>query len=84
MRRLAAAILAFGLIGSAALASAADIEGKVRSVDASARTFVLDDGTELSLADGVQADKLKDGANVKASYEDRDGKKVVTSIEVSE
>ena len=28
-------------------------------------------------------DMLKEGASVKASYEERDGKKVATSVEVS-
>jgi Protein of unknown function (DUF1344) len=65
-------------------AFAADVEGKIQSVDTSDRVIVLDNGDKLWIADGVAMDKLKEGANVKASYEQRDGKNVVTGIEVSE
>jgi len=53
-------------------------------VDTGDRTIVLEDGTQLWLAEAVSADILKEGATVKASYEEKDGKKVVTEIEVSE
>ena len=33
-------------------------------------------------AEGLSMGTLKEGASVKASYEERDGKKVATSIEV--
>lgn len=61
-----------------------EMQGKIQSVDAESRTIVFDDGTQLSVAEGVSLDNLKEGATVKASYEERDGKKVATSIEVSE
>ena len=61
-----------------------EVSGKIQKVDAQDRTIVLEDGTQLWLADGVSADALKEGATVKASYEEKDGKKVVTEIEVSE
>ena len=35
-------------------------------------------------AEGVTMDQLKEGANVKASYEERDGKNIVTGLEISE
>jgi len=63
---------------------AEDISGKVKSVDQSERAFVLDDGSKIWVAEGVSMDTLKEGASVKASYEERDGKKVATSLEVSE
>ena len=45
---------------------------------------MLEDGTQLWLAESVSADDLKEGATVKASYEEKDGKKVVTEIQVSQ
>jgi hypothetical protein len=63
---------------------AADIEGKIQSVDPGDRVIVLDDGTKLWLSEGLGMDGLKEGAKVKASYEERDGKNVATGIEVSE
>jgi Cu/Ag efflux protein CusF len=63
---------------------AADVEGKIRSVDTTEKSFVLEDGTKVWVGDGVSMDKVKEGADVKASYEDKDGKNVATSVEVKE
>lgn len=63
-------------------AAAAEIEGKVQSVDMSARAITLDDGTKLIVADAAQLRDVKPGVNVKASYEERAGQKVATSIKV--
>ena len=63
-----------------------DIEGKIKSVEPSgANTKVaLDDGTQLMIPASlkVQRAALKEGATVKASFEEKGGLKVVTSIEV--
>jgi Protein of unknown function (DUF1344) len=64
-------------------ASATQLQGKVQAVDASDRAVVLKDGTRLSLAEDRMV-KLEDGVTVKLSYEKRDGKHVVTSIETTE
>jgi Protein of unknown function (DUF1344) len=64
------------------LATAADIEGKVQSVDARTRVVTLDDGTKLKVMDAAQLRDVKPGANVKASYEEQGGEKVATSIQV--
>jgi len=62
---------------------AAEIQGKIQSVDTSDRSVVLDDGTKLWVAEGLSMDSLQAGADVKASCEDRDGKNVATSVEVN-
>jgi Cu/Ag efflux protein CusF len=62
---------------------AAEVSGKIQKVDTADRSIVLEDGTQLWLAESVSADQLKEGATVKASYEEKDGKKIVTAIEVS-
>jgi hypothetical protein len=72
------------LLMVAAAAGAAEVEGKIQSLDAGDRAIVLDDGTKLWLAEGVSMDTLKEGAQVKASYEERDGKNVVTEISVAQ
>lgn len=58
------------------------IEGKIQNVMGSKIT--LGDGTELTIPAGlkVQRSDLKAGASVKASYEEKGGQKVVTSITV--
>jgi len=63
---------------------AGELEGKIQKVDQADRMFVLEDGTQAWVAEGVPMDKLKEGAKVKASYEERDGKKIATTLEVSE
>jgi len=75
-----AGLLAVGVSGT----WAEDVSGKIQSIDTSDRAIVLDDGSKIWLAEGVPMDNLKEGASVKASYEERDGKKIATSVEVSD
>jgi hypothetical protein len=84
MRAMTAVAVALALLFSFGMASAGEIEGKIQKVDTSDRMFVLDDGTQLWVAEGLSLDGLKEGAKVKATYEERDGKKIVTGLEVSE
>lgn len=72
------------LLATSLTAIAAEIEGKIRSVDTSDRVVELEDGTQLWIAEGLSMDPLKEGAQVKASYEERDGKNVATDFQVSE
>jgi len=83
MRSVLAITVAILLVLSVAGAWAAEIQGKIQSVDTSDRSVVLDDGTKLWVAEGLSMDSLQAGADVKASYEDRDGKNVATSVEVN-
>jgi hypothetical protein len=75
-----ALLLGLGVAG----AWAEEISGKIQSVDPGDRTIVLDDGSKIWVAEGVPMDDLREGKVVKASYEERDGKKVATSVEVTE
>ena len=65
-------------------AFAADVQGKIKSVDPSEKTFTVEDGTKVWIGESVSVDKLKEGSDVKASYEEKDGKNMATSIEVTE
>lgn len=62
--------------------SAADMEGKVQSVDTGERTLTLENGTKVWLSEGVAIDSVTAGAQVMVSYEERDGKPVAISITV--
>jgi hypothetical protein len=84
MLKVFASVLAAGAILSFGVAQAAETEGKVQSVNAADRIVTLEDGTELLLAEGVPMEAVREGATVKASYEERDGKKVVTELLLSE
>jgi len=81
---LKALVIALALVTAAAPVWAAEVSGKVQKVDMVDRIVVLEDGTELWVADSVALAGLKEGATIKASYEDKDGKKVVTQMEVSQ
>ena len=87
MKRLNAvlvlATVAFVMV-LAPIAWAAEVEGKIKSVDASGKTVTLDDGTKLAIPPTLAVEKkaLKPGANVKASYEEKGGEKVATSFMV--
>lgn len=83
MRAAIGALGALLLVVSASVATAADVAGKVQMIDVSARVVTLEDGTKLWMAEGVAIDSLKEGDSVKASYDERDGKNVVTGLEVS-
>jgi len=65
-------------------AFAADVQGKIKSVDASEKSFTLEDGTKVWIGESVPIEKLKEGSDVQASYEEKDGKNMATSVEVKE
>jgi len=63
-------------------ATAEEIEGTIRALDHVQRALTLEDGTRIWVAEGVSMATLKEGAAVKASYEERDGKKIGTGLNV--
>ena len=83
----AVAVLAALVIAPAVMAQTAakSIEGKVMAVDPSGKSLTLDDGTKLTIPETVKFSKadLKPGAAVKAAYEEKDGQKILTSLEVA-
>lgn len=74
-----------GSYGAPGMTNAQQIEGTVKSVDPSGRVLMLEDGTQLMIPPTikVQREALREGAVVKASFEERGGQKVVTSMEVT-
>lgn len=71
--------------GAPAGAATNQIQGKIASVDPSGKMVTLDNGTQLTIPPTlkVQRESLKEGAIVKANFEERDGQKVVTSLQVT-
>lgn len=76
-----AVALSIALSGAA---FAADVEGKIKSIDTTEKSFTLEDGTKVWIGESVAIDKLKEGSDVKASYEEKDGKNMATSVEVKD
>lgn len=76
------AIVAIAFLTVVPIVSAAEVEGKVANIDMAGRVITLDDGTALKVMSAAQLRDIKPGANVKASYEERNGEKIATSIRV--
>ena len=84
MNKVLGAVLAMLLGLGVAGAWADEVSGKIKSVDPAVRVIVLEDGSMIFIAEGIAMDNLQEGKSVKASYEEREGKKVATIVEVSE
>ena len=69
---------------SASSGWAGQIAGKIQEVNHSERHFVLEDGAHVRGAEGFVIETLKEGAAVEGAYEERDGKKIATTLKVSE
>jgi hypothetical protein len=68
----------------AGVAAAAEIEGKIKSVDPTTRSITLENGTLLVIpTEAVVEDHrlLQPGAEIRASFEEKDGQKVVLKLE---
>ena len=80
--RTAGTLLVALAVGPVGTAGAEEIQGKIKSLDTTERVIALENGTKIWVAEGLPIGTLREGALVKASYEERDGKKIATSIEV--
>lgn len=74
MKKLLATLAAAALLASTGLASAAESQGKVKSVDESKMEMTLEDGTVYQLGAEVMIKELQPGQEVTVSYETKDGK----------
>jgi len=83
MRIVLAVVLAAAVSFAVVTAWAEEVQGKVQTVNTAERMIVLEDGTQIWVAEGLPLENLKEGVTVKASYEERDGKKVATMIEIA-
>ena len=83
-RALVAAALALAVAFTAGTAAwAADMQGTVKTIQVNDRVITLSDGTQLYWTESIQVSQdIKEGAKVKATYEPKDGKFVLTKIEV--
>ena len=87
MKRLVTSMIAVTLaaLAFAPLAWAANVQGKIKTMDTTGRTLVLEDGTQLAIPDNLRINRkdLQPGTEVKASYDMIGGQKVITAIEVT-
>lgn len=82
-RVLVAALVVMVALTAGTLAFAEDKEGTIKMIQVDQRVITLADGTQMYWAESyrVPAD-IKEGAKVKATYEPKDGKMVLTKIEI--
>jgi Cu/Ag efflux protein CusF len=80
MKNLIAVLTAVLFLGSAGAAFADEAKGKIQTVDPTARTIQLEDGTMYTVAEGVALDALQPGTEVTVSFEEKDGKKTATEV----
>ena len=83
MKGMSVVAMALWALTGGGLASATELQENAQTVSSSDRVFVLQDGTRLSLAEGLTIE-LQEGVTVKLSFEERDGRHVLTSIESAE
>lgn len=92
MKRTWILVLALTL-GMAGWAAAGEMEGTIQSVDTLKKAVVLDNGSTIVVEDGTtimvdgkeaKLEDLKEGAKVKTSFEEKDGKNVAAKIEVGD
>jgi hypothetical protein len=78
---LAAFLLALALAGTV---WGAEAQGKIKTVDPAGRIITLEDGTQLTIPATVRLKRtaLMPGAEVKTSYEKKNGEKLVRIIDV--
>jgi Cu/Ag efflux protein CusF len=85
MKKLMLAAGAAALLAASSLAAfAADVTGSITAVDATAMTVTLDDGKIYALPQDFDVATLKQGEKVLISYEEQDGKLVITRVEPSQ
>jgi hypothetical protein len=81
MRLATVAVIVLALALAAGPVLAGEMTGKIQKVDTAQKMVVLEDGTQVWLKDGANADNVKEGDKVKVSFEEQDGKKWATGFE---
>jgi hypothetical protein len=80
MKNLLAVLPIVVLLASTGTLRADEARGKIQSIDAEAKSIILDDGTFYSVADGVAIDTLQPDTEVTVTYEENDGQKKATAV----
>ncbi|MEH6629336.1 MAG: DUF1344 domain-containing protein [Halopseudomonas aestusnigri] len=80
MKKLFASVIALGLISAATMANATEMTGRVMTTDEATNTIIMENGTVLELAGGLSVKDLAPGTEVVVTYDEKDGKNLVTDI----
>ena len=78
MKKTLIAFAIAALVATPLGAWAAEREGKVTKWETTTRTVTFDDGSTYVVTDTVKTEELKEAARIKVTYDEKDGKYVVT------
>ena len=82
MNKFLTGVAAITLLFADNAASAEEMQGDLKEINAVAQTVTLQSGQTFKLAEGVEIEGLKAGDEVKVSYEESDdGAKIATQIQ---
>ncbi len=84
MKKLVAPLFALALVFALGTANAEEAKGIVKQLDAKAAMLVLEDGTQFTLAEGIDLEGIKAGDEVTVAYEMKDGQKVAKDLTKAE
>ena len=82
MKVLTSAFAALAILTGASVATAADATGTIKSIDAKAMTFILDNGKVYKAGKTLDLSKLKPGERVKVVYQVKNGGNVASAVSV--
>lgn len=82
MKTLVTTLAAIAMLAFAAIAQAAETNGRIASADAA--MLILEDGTAFVVAEGVSVEGLQPGTQVVVSYEEQNGQKIATAVQVAQ
>ena len=74
MRKTLASLTAVAVIAFAGAAFAEESKGKIKMIDPSTKTLIMQDGTAYQVSDKVAIETLKPGQEVTVSFETKDGR----------
>ena len=80
MRRLASAVAAAALMGTASLAYAATATGQITDINQTKHLIALDTGSTFMVPDRTDLSDFKVGEEVTIAYDGGDGMKMASSI----
>jgi Cu/Ag efflux protein CusF len=85
MRRwiLSVALVASVVLAVCPAAEAVEVKGTIKEINTMMGLVVLDDGTELRVVSGEIMAKIHEGDTIEVVFEEKDGQKVVSSVEVT-
>ena len=82
MKRTLSALAIAAVVAAPLGAWAGEREGKVTKWETTTRTVTFDDGSTYQFNETVKTEALKEGARIKVTYEEKDGKMTATKYEV--